>query len=85
MEGFISLSVSAGHVGLSKDRLYRASMSLKGTKFLDHGAVNVVLGKETPVGCPESPALGGWENNGERQKRNIKNVQLLQRLYDENG
>ena len=44
MEGFISLSVPAGHVGLSKDRPYGAGMSLKGTKFLAHGAVNVELG-----------------------------------------
>ena len=44
-------------------------MSLKGTKFLAHGAVNVELGLETPVDRPESPALGGWVSIGEHQKK----------------
>ena len=46
-------------------------MSLMGTKFLAHGAVNVELGYETPGDCPESPALGGWESIGELKKRYI--------------
>ena len=52
-------------------------MSLKGTKFLAHGAVNVELGGETPEDCSKSQALDDWESVGERQKGTSKKNEMM--------